>query len=221
MKEIKLNNIDAEDIEDWLSKVQLSFNIRFEADELANVSTFGELCDCIESKIQLDHSDSCTTQQAFYKLRTAINLVFDIRDITPQTLLTEVLPRKHRIPMMRQLEGELGFETYLLEASGQCILALFVILLISFAGIFINWKIGLPATALSIWGLHLAVKFGKELPVKTVGEAARQIARENYLKCRRVSTTFNRNEIEKILTEWFSHDLSIDKLKLTRDASFV
>ncbi len=45
--------------------------------------------------------------------------------------------------------------------------------------------------------------------------------RENYLKSRRNPNTFNKNEIEKVLTDWFSNDLDLDKSKLTRDAKFV
>ena len=47
------------------------------------------------------------------------------------------------------------------------------------------------------------------------------MTRENYLKSRRNSKTFNKNEIEKVLTDWFSNDLDLDKSKLTRDAKFV
>ena len=47
------------------------------------------------------------------------------------------------------------------------------------------------------------------------------LKRENYLKSRRNSKTFNKNEIEKALTNWFSDDLDLDKSKLTRDAKFV
>jgi hypothetical protein len=47
-----------------------------------------------------------------------------------------------------------------------------------------------------------------------------QIARENYLKARRNSTTVNNNEIETLLKEWFSKDLDLNKASPTRDAKF-
>lgn len=75
MTDYELNNIDPENIEDLLVKVEKSFNIKFVGNELIALLTFGELCDHIVNKIKLDHSDNCTTQQAFYKLRNAISLI--------------------------------------------------------------------------------------------------------------------------------------------------
>lgn len=64
-------------------------------------------------------------------------------------------------------------------------------------------------------------KGGNELDLQTVGQVAEKMTRENYLKSRRNPKTFNKNEIEKLLTEWFSNDLDLDKSKLTREAKFV
>ena len=64
-------------------------------------------------------------------------------------------------------------------------------------------------------------KIGNELEVKTVGELAKKITRENYIKSRRNPKTFNKSEIEEILTDWVSNDLGIDKNKLERDTKFV
>ena len=41
---------------------------------------------------------------------------------------------------------------------------------------------------------------------------------ENYLKSRRNPKIFNREEIEKVLIDWFSDVLGVDKSKLTKDA---
>lgn len=73
----------------------------------------------------------------------------------------------------------------------------------------------------SIAGLWLANKIGNELDLQTVGQVAEKMTRENYIKSRRNSKTFNKNEIEKVLTDWFSNDLYLDKSKLTREAKFV
>ena len=47
MKNYQLNNIDPEDLEDFLVKTETSFGIRFTGDELRYISTFGQLCDHI------------------------------------------------------------------------------------------------------------------------------------------------------------------------------
>ena len=39
----ELKNIDSEDLEELLKKVEASFDIKFGAAELANISTFGHL----------------------------------------------------------------------------------------------------------------------------------------------------------------------------------
>ncbi len=221
MTDYKLNNIDPEDIEDLLVKVEKSFNIKFVGNELVGLSTFGEVCDHITNKIELDHSDNCTKQQAFYKLRNAISSTLKIDNIKTDTLLAEILPRQNRISAVRQIENKLGFNLSFLRPTHFVSGTFLIVLLASIVGLFINWKFGLSGLLLSIAGLHIAYKFGKETDLKTVGELTEKMTRENYLKSRRNSKTFNRKEIENILIEWFSKDLDLDKTALTRDAKFV
>ncbi len=73
MNEREPNTIDGEDLSELLEKVENSFDIKFDDTELANVGTFGQLCDHIANKIQLANIDDCTTQQAFYKLRKSFS----------------------------------------------------------------------------------------------------------------------------------------------------
>jgi hypothetical protein len=96
-----------------------------------------------------------------------------------------------------------------------------IILLTSIVGLFFNWQIGLSGLSFSIVGLWFAYKIGNELDLQTVGQVAEKMTRENYLKSRRNTKTFNKNEIEKVLTDWFSNDLGLDKSKLTKEAKFA
>ncbi len=221
MTDYELNNIDPEDIGDLLAKVEKSFSIKFVGNELVGLSTFGELCDHITNKIELDHSDNCTKQQAFYKLRNAISSTLNIDNVKIDTLLADILPRKNRLSAVRQIENKLGFKLSFLRPTYLVSGTLLIVLFASFVGLFINWKFGLSGLFFSIAGLHLANKFGKEIDLKTVGELTEKMARENYLKSRRNSTTVNKNELENILQEWFSKDLDLDKAALRRDAKFV
>lgn len=218
MTDYKLYNIDPDDIEDLLVKVEKSFNIKFLGNELMGLTTFGELCDHITNKIELDHSDSCTKQQAFYKLRSAISSTLNIDNIKTDTLLTDILPRQNRLSSVRQIENKLGFKLSLLRPTYFISGVILIFLLVSIIGLFINWKFGLSGFLLSILALGIANKFGKEIDLKTVGELTEKMARENYLKSRRNSTTANKNEMESILKEWFSKDLDLDQAVLTRDA---
>ncbi len=223
MTDYELKNIDPDDISDLLVKVEKSFDIKFGDTELMHILTFGELCDHIANKIQLDNSDDCTSQQAFYKLRDAISSTLQIDNITISTnfSLADILPRQSRRSRTRKLEEQLGFKLNILRPPHWVTGTLIVILLSSLVGLFFNWQIGLLGLAFSIAGLRLASKIGNELDLQTVGQVAEKMTRENYLKSRRNSKTFNKSEIEKVLTDWFSNDLDLDKSKLTREAKFV
>ena len=73
----KLRDIDSEDIEDLLLRVEKSFGIKFAEKELFHVSTFGELCDHITNKMELENSEDCTSQQAFYSRAIASSTGID------------------------------------------------------------------------------------------------------------------------------------------------
>ena len=220
MIDFELKNIDLEDIEDLLLKVEKSFDIKFGNAELIHITTFGELCDYIANKIQLDHSNDCTTQQAFYKLRNAISSKFkiDSKNISTEFPLIDILPRQNRRTMTKELERFLRVKLNILRPPHWVTITFFILLLASFVKLFFVWQIGLLGLAISIGGLRLADKQGNELDVQTVGQVAAKMTRENYLKSRRNSKTINKNEIEKVLTDLFSNELGLDKSKLTREA---
>jgi hypothetical protein len=222
-RDYELKNIDTEDIEDLLVKVETSFNIRFLGDELVDITTFGQLCDHITNKIQLDTTDDCTSQQAFYKLRDAISstLEIDNKTISTDFLLADLLPRQSRHSRIRKVESHLGFKLHILQPAYWVIGILAVLLLASLVGLFVNWQIGLSGLAFSIAGLWVSNRIGNELTLQTVGQVAEKMTRENYLKSRRNPKTFNKKEIKKVLTDWFSDYFGIDKSKLKRDAKFV
>ncbi|MBP7515089.1 MAG: hypothetical protein KA791_11100, partial [Flavobacteriales bacterium] len=65
-------SVDAEDWNDVLRKVEVSYAIKFHDQELANVRRLGELLDAIGAKITGGEASDCTTQQAFYRIRVAL-----------------------------------------------------------------------------------------------------------------------------------------------------
>jgi hypothetical protein len=223
MTNYELKNIDPGDLSDLLLKIEKLFGIKIGDKELMYISTFGELCDHIATKIQLDNLNDCTSQQAFYKLREAISstLHIDAKSISTNSLLSDILPRQSRRSRIRKLEEQIGFKLNILRPPHWVTGTLLVVLFASFVGLFIYWQIGLLGLAFSIAGLRLGSKVGNNLDLQTVGQIAEKMTRIQYLKSRRNSKTFNKNEIEKVLTDWFSYDLGIDKSKLTREAKFV
>ncbi len=213
----ELINIDPDDISDLLLKVEKSFHIKFNH-KLEEISTFGELCDHITDKIQLDNIKDCTTQQAFYKLRNALNIQDII--VSPDTLLTDILPKKDRISKVRDIEKALGYKLSILRPPHFVTSILVCLLLISIGLLFTYWQAGLSGIVLCMGGFKLSHVNGKEMDVQTVGEVAKKMVREHYTEVRRNPGTMNRKEIQEILTDWFSMETGLDKSKLNREARF-
>jgi len=215
------NTIGWEDVDDVLIKIQRSFNIKFDKEALKDVTTFGALCDVIVSQINLEHADTCTTQQAFYKLRCAIANVTAAEKcgITPHSKLSKLFPREDRLRVISEIEQELGFETKLLQPKGWVVGCFILTLLASFIGFFFNWPIAAAGCLASVLGLKLAGKFGKEIHLKTIGDLANKISRESYVKARR-NPTVNKNEIEQKVRELFAHELNLEPILLTRRSQF-
>ena len=63
-------------------------------------------------------------------------------------------------------------------------------------------------------GFKLCSLFGKELTEKKVKDLVYKITTENYLDIRR-GNTINRKEFKKLVVDWFSENLAIEKDKLT------
>ena len=223
MRDCELKDIDKEDIEDLLEKIEASFEIKIIGGELAYVTTFGQLCDHITNKIKLDNSEDCTSQQAFYKIRDAISstLQIDNKIISTDFALVDLLPRQSRRSRTKKLEKHLDFKLNILRPPHWVTGTLVIIFLASLIGLYFNWQIGLLGLVISFAGLWFTNKIGNELDLQTVGQVAEKMMRESYLKSRRNTKTFNKREIEKVLTDWFSNELDLDKSKLTREAKFV
>lgn len=220
MTEYKLKDIDPLDIESLLLQVEKSFGFEFVENELAHVKTFGEFCDHVANKIELENHTDCTNQQAFYKLRKTISTTLNIESkiITPSFPLSKILPRQNRRSKVNKIENHLGFKLNILRAPNWLIAILSIMFIASIIGGYWNWQIGILGIVSSIGGLWLSTRIGNELDLKTVGEVAEKMTRENYLKSRRNQNTFNKTEIEKVLTNWFSVYFDIEKSQLKREA---
>ncbi len=219
----QLNDIDHEEIEDLLKKIEVSFQIKFGVNELAHISTFGELCDYITHKIQLNHLENCTSQQAFYKLRNAIKATIqpDRKEITPELPLIEILPRKSRQLRLRKIEEQLGLKLEILQPPTWVVGTLSIISIASLAAFMFSWQLALSGLAFSIIGLKLAEMLGNELVLETLGQVAEKMTKEHYIKSRRNQTTVNKKEIEKVLTDWFNAEFDITNGNLTRNTKLV
>lgn len=221
-KLIQLKNVDREDIHDVIQKIERSFGITFNPDDFQNVSTIGDLCNLVHSKLKLEHLDTCTTQHAFYMLRNAIttSTTIDRCAINTNTCLKDVFPEEERLQLVADIEQEMGLRLNVLQPKDAVILALAALFILSLVATYFNWQIGMAGLTAFAAGSYMAMKRGKQLAVKTVGQLAEKIAREHYLKCRRDAATVNRKEVNQKIRELFQHDLDLDASVLKSGASF-
>jgi len=218
-----LDNYEDEDIFDVVEKLETSFGLKFEKDAFYDVKTFGDLCDIITNKVEGINSDDCTTQQAFYKVRNAIaaTQLIDKNSINIDTELQDIFPRKNRVQKINQLQLELGLPLNILDIKSWLGWTIFIGIVASLIMFFIKWQFAVSSLLFFITVGWTANKFfAKELDIKTVRQLTEKLVRENYVTVRRTKGTINREEILKLITDTFSHDLDIDKAYLTRDNKF-
>ncbi|MBE9585019.1 YrzE family protein [Mucilaginibacter sp. JRF] len=221
-KLLMLKNVDREDLEDVLVKIERSFGVQFTPNDLQKIHTIGDLCNTVHSKLKLEHNDVCTTQHAFYMLRNAIttSTTIDRCAINTNTCLKDVFPEEERLQLVADMEHEMGLRLNVLQPKQSVIWGLIVLFILSVAAFYFNWQAGVVGLAAFAAGSFMAKKRGKQLTVKTVGQLAEKIAREHYLKCRRDAATVNRKEVNQKIRELFQHDLDLDASVLKSNASF-
>jgi hypothetical protein len=202
MKDLEIKNTDTEELEDLLLKVEKSFQIKFRSNEFAHVQTVSELCDGIVARLDLEDSDSCSSQQAFYKLRASIKGQFNI-EIKPDSRLEDIFPKKGRRSKVKQLEERLCFKLDILGMSDFVAITLLLIFEGSLVLLFFSPSIALAGIVFSVVGMVIAAKVGRTLSVKNVSDLVEKVQRENYLKSRRDLGTCNKKEAKNILMKWF------------------
>ncbi|WP_339886894.1 hypothetical protein [uncultured Flavobacterium sp.] len=203
-------NSDIEDIEDVFKKIEKSYNIVFLPNELRNLKTFGEISNLIISKINLEEENDCSSQQAFYKLKKAINKVTNNleTEISPNTTLEKLFPRNRRNKILL-IEKDLNLDLKAFSISKVIVFTLLILLIISIAMIFINLKYSLYGILFTIILMKISDKTSTKFSVTTVGELSTKMMLENYIETRRNSKSFNKNEIKKNLEMLFIKDLGL------------
>ena len=219
--EIKLDNIDPEDFGDSLLKLEKSFGVKLADNSMKDAKTFGDICDIIESHINLTDKNDCTTQQAFYKVRKAIGLTqeFDEINIEPNTNLVDIFPRSNRRQKVKDFQQALGLPVDILTMKTWLALTIAAGFILSLIALFFSWQyavLGLTFFTLFTWTV---TKFSKELNVSTVRQLTEKISREHYSSARRQSGTVNKSEIVKTIQDVFIADHLLEREHLTRDAT--
>ena len=221
MNTTKLDQFEIENIEDVLPMFEETFKIKFENDETEKLNDFNEFSDLIISKMNLESDNLCTSQRAFYQFRNALETekLIDRILIKPETDLKTIFPKRNRRKILNRIENQIGYKIGILAPSQITINILFFSFVISFVGLFINWKIAIFGMLISIFGFYLT-KFTNRLDKRTVREFIEKNTAQNYFKIRNNENTFNKNEFKDVILEWFSENAGIDKEKL-RNSKFA
>tara|TARA_R110000868_G_C10648250_1_gene744715 strand:+ start:58 stop:726 length:669 start_codon:yes stop_codon:yes gene_type:complete len=216
MKKNTLNSFEIENIEDCIPTIEEMYKFKFEEGETQSVKNFDEFCNLIITKIEFENVESCTSQQAFYKLRNSLidENIFEKEKITPDTKLKELFPRKNRIKLVKKVENNIGFKLNILLPPKLIFYALVLLSGISLILLFINFKFGIIGIIISILGFYLCSWFGKEIEIDNLKELVEKITSENYLKVRTQKNTVNKSELKSIITDWFVENSGIEKEKL-------
>ena len=215
--------VDAEDWNDVLCKVEVSYAIKFQDQELAHVRTLGELLDAIGAKITGADARDCTTQQAFYRIRVALatSLNVDAVLITPGTRLDDLVPRKGRRRILADLGTTTGVRLGIFRVKNWMTWSLIILLVVSLTAFFWNTRaavLGLGAFTVLTW---IALATTKELAVGTIGELAERASQRAYKLMRRDYGTVNRTEVRAKLRSLFQDELGLDEHDLRDDILIV
>jgi hypothetical protein len=219
---IKLEEYDGEEISDILPDLEKTFAFRFTQDDFLHIKTFGDFCEVVSNHVQYEHTEDCTSQQAFYKIRQAIHLTqqIEINTILPGSQLADIFPHKGRRQHINRFNHKFGIKLDFLSYPGWISLTCVIGLLLSLVAFFFDWQIALSGLILCITILYIAEKTGKQLKLKTVKELTELSIRKHYIDMRRKPYTVNKNEVIPIIKELFNKHLDVDKQLLTPDALF-
>ncbi|MGL3002131.1 hypothetical protein [Flavobacterium sp. RSSB_23] len=211
-----LDTYEIENLEDCIPSIEEMYKFKFEKGETQNVKNFDEFCNLIISKIDFENVESCTSQQAFYKLRNSLieEKITEKENIKLETKLTEIFPRKNRIELVKRVENNIGFKLNILLPPTIIFYTLVLLSVTSLIFLFINFKFGILGIAISIFGFYLCSWFGKEIELETLKELVEKITLENYLEVRTQKNTVNKSELKDVITNWFVENADIEKEKL-------
>ncbi|QIX59857.1 hypothetical protein HER32_01085 [Hymenobacter sp. BT18] len=213
--------IDPDDLSEVIiPQIEKSFGITFQQKDVADVYTFGQLCAVVRSKLPAQTANDCTTQQAFYKLRQALELHTPTESIHPGALLVDILPvGRQRRRTVAAIERELGMKLNLLGMPPLILGVGCSLLIISLGSLFFDLTFGLIGIACSIAGLRLADKLGTYLTINTLRDVAERMSSRHYRASRRHPEQVNPREITARMQYLFLKDYGIDLIELTPEAT--
>lgn len=223
MSNVELCQCDPEDIEDAIAAVERSLGVGLDTDKYPHITTFGELCQLIQTDVAGSLGTGCTSQQAFYKLRTAVAQVLSLPagEITPATELKTLFPAETRRAKLKEVNDYLGVKLGWLTPSDFVTACFLLLACIGLLCLFASLGAGSALLFLACGGYYLVARFTKRFARSTFGDMASMLATLHYASARRKTGTINPAEVQQLIIDVFCNCLPVGKEALTPDATFV
>ncbi|WP_121965127.1 hypothetical protein [Myroides sp. N17-2] len=195
-------------IEDFVNEYDLPLDPK----RLAIVKNVAEMIELLVSTFKQERKEGCTSQQAFYKLRTVLQKYTNESDIKPSTRLEELFPKQNRIENIKRVEEELGIKLSILKPKDS-VAAMFVVTFLGlFALLFFATLYAMVGGVIWSFAYKVTKDYGKEFKVDTGGELVKRMIEKNYFKSRRDPNTMNEQEFRDVIIDYL-----VDKVGLERE----
>lgn len=198
-----------EDLELAIISFEQDYGFTYANDAFTNVKSIAELIDVICAPISKEQKKDCTSQQAFYKLKSVLQKYADGADITPKSQLETLIGRKDRIATIGKIERELGFDLKVLKPTELVEVTLWAVLLCLIIMLFFIPLYALVGLVMWFFVCKAIYKDATEFKVETVGELVNQMVLKNYFKSRRNSNTMNEQELRKVVVTYLADNLGL------------
>jgi len=200
------------DLRDVLSKIELSFEIKFEEDFYPVEMTIHEVTEIVLSRLDKKPTKDRTAIAFFFRFRKVLieRYGFSKNAITPTTDLAVVFPNRSRKKRIKEVEQALGIQTNIVGANAGPILLLILSIILSVIILFFTFFVGLGLLVVSLVALKAVVYFGNALYVNTVKEYVHRVIQSNYFQARKDTTTYNPDEVKRIIKDMFLEEIEIE-----------
>ena len=209
--------IHSEDLEELLAEIEASFQIKFGHAEIANHMTIDQIADLVMAKLDLQEGIECSSQITFFRLRQWLcqELSLEKSALSPHTKLDQLFPFRGRKTSWQKVFAGFAMRVPNLRPPDVIFLPALLLAVISLFLVMAFWEIGLPALLLSIAVLYGCIKFGKALPVATLGELVTHIVKYDYQSTRAGYGTYNATELRQTIFKLLTDDHASKKEKKT------
>lgn len=226
-------------------EIEDTFRISIPEKDLPEISTVGQLSDCIERIVSREREEPCLTAATFYELRRVLTALrgLDRSQLRPSTTLRKAIPALSRRRTWRRLQRALAWEMPALEHPPLILKINLLLAIVAGGAIAIGvtmpgFRPALPlgsaiATAFVLFlvagGLVLVAGYWVTKPIAaiwpaklhTLGDLTRAVVAKNYGVLGGRQAQWNPEEVWKTVQAITAEVLAVDVEQVTREARFA